>query len=184
MATRGQARRRAERARGTHPATVPATMLSCGRCVSDRGAGPDVSLFLRWLHVLAAITWIGGMLFLALVLVPVTRRIENGALRARLVHAVGLRFRTVGWIALGVLVATGLGNLWLHPSLLSAPRFQWKLALVAVALVLSAFHDFVLGPRAGAPGVDPSVRVRASWLARLNVLIVLVVVLLGLSLFR
>ena len=47
-----------------------------------------------------------------------------------------------------------------------------------------AFHDFVLGPRAGAPGTDPSARVRASWVARLNVLVVLAIVALGLSLFR
>jgi putative copper resistance protein D len=144
----------------------------------------SVSLVLRWIHVLAAITWIGGMLFLALVLVPITRRIEDRALRARLFHEVGLRFRTVGWIALAVLVATGLGNLWVYPSLLTVPRFQWKLGLVVLALVLSAVHDFVLGPRAGAPGASPSARARASWLARINVLVVLVVVLLGLSLLR
>src|SRR6266542_656024 len=110
------------------------------------------------------------MLFIALVLVPVTRELEDAALRTRLVHA------------LGVLVATGLVNLWLEPVLLSAPRFHWKLGLVGLALILSAFHDFVLGPRAGAPGADPSVRVRASWVARVNVLVVLVIVLLGLSL--
>jgi putative copper resistance protein D len=144
----------------------------------------SASLVLRWLHVLAAITWLGGMLFLALVLVPITRRLEDRALRAHLFHEVGLRFRTVGWIALAVLVATGLGNLWLYPSLLTAPRFHWKLGLVAVALVLSALHDFILGPRAGVPGAGPSARRGASWLARINLLVVLVVVLLGLSLLR
>lgn len=144
----------------------------------------NLSLFLRWLHVLAAITWIGGMLFLALVLVPVTRRLEDHALRTRLTQAVGMRFRAVGWIALGVLVATGLANLWLYPSLLTAARFQWKLGLVALTLVLSVVHDFVLGPRAGAPGAAPSIRLRASWLARINVAVVLVIVLLGLSLLR
>ena len=153
-------------------------------CSADRSTVRSVSLALRWLHVLAAITWIGGMLFLALVLVPVTRRLEDRALRARLFHAVGLRFRTVGWIALGVLVATGLGNLWLYPSLLTTPGFLWKLGLVVLALVLSAVHDFYLGPQAGAPGADPSIRVRASWLARINILVVLIVVLLGLSLLR
>jgi len=142
-----------------------------------------MSLLLRWLHVLAAIVWIGGMLFLALVLVPVTRR-EEPALRARLFRAVGLRFRTVGWIALGVLVATGIGNLQLHPSLLASPALLWKLGLVVLAMALAVVHDFELGPRAGEPGADPSVRVRASWIARINVLVVLVVVLLGLSLLR
>jgi uncharacterized membrane protein len=143
-----------------------------------------VSLVVRWLHVLAAITWIGGMLFIALVLVPVTRRLADPALRARLVHDAGMRFRAVGWTAIGVLVGTGLLNLWMHPSLLSSPRFYWKVGLVGLALVLSALHDFVLGPRAGAPGAGASARVRASWIARLNVLVVLAVVALGLSLFR
>ena len=141
-------------------------------------------LFVVWLHVLAAITWIGGMLFIALILVPVTRRLEDQTLRARLVRETGRRFRTVGWIALGVLVVTGLLNLWMHPGLLSFPRFHWKLGLVILTLTLSAFHDFVLGPRAGAPGADPSARVRAAWIARINVLVVLVIVLLGLSLVR
>ena len=90
------------------------------------------------------------MLFVALVLVPVTRR----------------------------------GNLWLNPYLLALPRLHWKLGLVSLALGLAVVHDFVLGPRAGKPGAAPSVRVRASWVARINVLIVLVIVLLGLSLLR
>ena len=93
-----------------------------------------------------------------------------------------MRFRAVGWAALLVLLATGLANLWLRPYLFTLTRFQWKLGLVIVALVLSALHDFVLGPRAGAPGADPSMRVWASWIARLNVLVVLTVVVLGLAL--
>jgi uncharacterized membrane protein len=143
-----------------------------------------LSLVTRWLHVLAAIIWIGGMLFIALVLVPVARRLEDPALRTRLIHQVGLRFRTVGWLALGVLGLTGLVNLWLAPGLLHSPRFHWKLGLVGLALVLAALHDFVLGPRAGRPGAAPSTRLRASWIARINVLVVLVIVGLGLSLFR
>jgi putative copper resistance protein D len=141
-----------------------------------------VALVVRWVHVLSAIVWIGGMLFIALVLVPVVRRLDDAALRTRLVHAVGVRFRTVGWIALGALVLTGLGNLWVRPYLLWAPRFHLKLALVLVALALSVVHDFVLGPRASAPGVDPGLRVRASWVARINALVVVLVVLLGLAL--
>jgi putative copper export protein len=141
-----------------------------------------VSLALRFVHVVAAVTWLGGMLFIALVLIPVLRRLDDPALRARLVHAAGVRFRAVGWITIGLLVASGLGNLWLRPYLLDLPRFQVKLALVVVALGLAGVHDFVLGPRAGRPGASPAARVRASWLARVNVLLVTAIVLLGLTL--
>ncbi len=142
----------------------------------------SLHLAVRFVHLLAVVTWVGGMLFIALVLVPITRRLEDVALRTRLVQATGRRFRTVGWIALGLIVATGLGNLALRPELLWAPRFHAKAGLVVLALVLSAFHDFVLGPRAGRPGTDPSARVQASWIARLNVLVALAILALGLAL--
>ena len=141
-----------------------------------------MSLALRFIHVLAAVVWLGGMLFIALVLVPVVRGLDDPALRTRLVHAAGVRFRTVGWITLGLLVASGLGNLWLRPYLLELPRFQTKLGLVALALILAAVHDFVLGPRAGRPDAPPEARRRASWIARLNVLLVSAIVVLGLAL--
>src|SRR5262249_24988412 len=88
-----------------------------------RGAARDrrtrvrvsIALAVRFLHVAAALTWVGGMLFVALVLVPVTRRLEDAMLRRHLMHEAGLRFRTVGWIAMGVLVATGLVNVWQRP---------------------------------------------------------------------
>jgi uncharacterized membrane protein len=141
-----------------------------------------VALLVRWIHVLSAITWVGGMLFIALVLVPVARALGDPALRTRLVRDTGRRFRTIGWIALGLLVVTGLVNLWFRPFLLHSPRFHWKLGLVVLALILGAFHDFVLGPRAGAPGADPSLRLRASWIARVNLVVAVVIVLLGLAL--
>ncbi len=142
----------------------------------------SLALALRFVHLLAVVTWVGGMLFIALVLVPVTRRLDDAALRTRLVQDTGRRFRTVGWIALGLIVATGLGNLVLRPELLGAPRFHAKLGLVVLALALGAGHDFVLGPRAGRPGAAPSARVRASWIARVNVLVALALVALGLAL--
>ena len=141
-----------------------------------------MALALRAAHLFAAITWVGGMLFIALVLVPVTRRMRDAALRRQLVHDLGVRFRTVGWIAVAVLLATGLGNLWLRPELLWTARFQWKAGLVILAVILSGFHDFVLGPRAGAPDADSTARVRASWVARLNVVVVVAIVILGLAL--
>jgi putative copper export protein len=130
----------------------------------------------------SAIIWVGGMLFIALVLVPTSRALGDATLRTRLIQDSGQRFRTVAWIALAILVLTGVLNLWLQPVLLHSPRFHAKLGLVGLTLLLSATHDFVLGPRAGLPGADPSLRLRASWIARVNVLVALAIVLLGLSL--
>jgi len=140
-----------------------------------------VTLALRFLHLAAALAWAGGMLFVALVLVPVTRRLDDPALRRRLMHDTGVRFRTVGWAAMSVLVATGLLNICFRPELLTLERFWVKAALVVFAIALSGLHDFVLGPRAGRPEAPPSMRPAASWVARLNLVVVLVVVYLGLS---
>jgi putative copper export protein len=142
----------------------------------------SLQLGVRFLHLGAAITWIGGMLFIALVLVPVTRGLDDVALRRRLVQATGRRFRVVGWIALAVLVLTGLVNVAQRPELLGVTRFWVKAGLVVLALALSAVHDFVLGPRAGRPDLHPRARTQASWLARVEIVVVLVIVALGLAL--
>ena len=132
---------------------------------------------------MSAVTWLGGMLFIALILVPVTRRVQDSRLRVELISETGKRFRTVGWIALALLVATGVAILLRRPWLLRTPAFQYKVGLVVLTLALSALHDFVLGPRAGRdPPSATAARKRLSWIARLNVLIVLTIVLLGLSL--
>jgi len=150
-------------------------------------------------HVLAAMLWVGGMLFLGLVGAPVLRRVEPAALRARLFRDLGRAFRPVGWGAIGVLLATGVMNLWFagvlgrlgEPSFWSAPygrMLAWKLAAVAAMLATSALHDFVLGPRAGRldPGSSAAVRARsrAAWLARISVVLGLVVVIAAVRLAR
>jgi len=153
------------------------------------------------LHVLAAIFWLGGMFFFAAVGAPVLRTVEPPSARAALFHALGTRFRTIGWIVIGVLLATGILNLHfrgvLDPAVLGSWAFwdsrfgqtlMWKLIAVTAMLLFSAAHDFVLGPRAGrlAPESTAGARARrgASWLARLNALLGLVVVLTAVRLAR
>jgi len=135
-------------------------------------------------HILAAMLWLGGMLFLAVVGAPVLRGVEPPALRQQLFDQLGRRFRTVGWITVAVAIVTGVINLhyrgWLHwHGVWDSPAF-WatrtgtalaaKLAFTALMLGVEAYHDFVIGPRAGTvtPGSDEAARLRrqASWLAR------------------
>jgi uncharacterized membrane protein len=153
-------------------------------------------------HLLAAVVWVGGMLFLALVVVPSTRGLAPDQ-RAGLFDALGRRFRPIGWACVALLVATGLlslthrGVTWedaLSGQLLGTPfgrLLGLKLALVAAMLVLSALHDFVVGPASTRALTDPdgsargrALRRRASWLARVSTLLALAVVALAVALVR
>jgi copper resistance protein D len=153
-------------------------------------------------HLLAAFVWLGGLFFLGVVGAPVLRAIEPPTLRQQLFHALGLRFRVVGWACLGILVATGLANLhfrgWLRWNGVLGSAAFWgtpagaalgiKLAAVVAMLVVSAVHDFVVGPAAGRAeaGTSDAIRLRstAAWLARLNALLGVLVVLAAIRVVR
>ena len=159
-------------------------------------------------HILSAIVWVGGIAFLALVVVPVARRLTP-ADRAALVAAVGSRFRTIGWICIALLVVTGLINLHYRgvtwDSVASGALFITpfgrlvgaKVTLVAAMVAVSAVHDFVVGPasarahaRAGscpspeAQAAITTLRRRASWLARVTALLALAIVAVAVTLVR
>jgi uncharacterized membrane protein len=148
------------------------------------------------LHVIAAMIWIGGSWFIALSLVPAVRRSESPHAARGLLHATVLRFRIIGWSCLGILVATGCGNLafrgigWME--CVSGAAFRgpvgralaMKLILVGAVLILSAWHDFRLGPAtARAIERDPASieaargRARAAWIGRVTALLGLGVVI-------
>lgn len=155
-----------------------------------------------FLHVLAALLWLGGMLFFALVGAPVLRQVDPPELRTRLFRRLGEQFRWVGWASIAVLVATGVGNLYFK-GLLTARVWTglgyWtstpygrvlgvKILLVTAMLVLQAFHDFWLGPGATRlePGSPKALRFRqiASWLGRVNAVLGLALVYAAVILAR
>ena len=150
-----------------------------------------------WLHILAVVTWLGGIVFLSLVLVPTLRRPEYRGILAPLVEQTGARFRRIAWLSLGLLVITGGFNLmylgfegsdWGSPF---GRTLGLKLLLVTVILGLSVLHDFIIGPRATAlyrenPNAERARRLwkQAGWIGQLNLLLALVVVALGIMLVR
>ena len=154
------------------------------------------------LHVLAALLWLGGMFFLGVVGAPVLRAIEPAALRQRLFHLLGVRFRTVGWVAIAVLLVTGtlmlsargllawsvvLGSaaFWRTPL---GVTLAFKLVAVVTMIAVSAVHDFLVGPaasRAEAGSAEAiALRGRAALLARLNALVGLFLVVAATRLAR
>ncbi len=156
-----------------------------------------------YVHLLAMAVWVGGMGFLALVLVPLVRRPEFRGQAPALFHVVGARFRPVGWTCLGLLVATGSVQLFARgvrgADLLSAGFWSgmygrtlaWKLLVVALILVASAVHDFWLGPRAtahwraeGSEAAATKLRRQASLLGRVTLLLALLASAFGVTLVR
>jgi uncharacterized membrane protein len=159
----------------------------------DRRSGPvNVLLLVRWFHLLAATLWVGGMLFLVVVLVPqmgeIVLRPEQ---RVELVGKVGERFSQAGWLSVGVLAVTGtVMALSRIPSwgaffgTVYGRVLALKLVLVGTMVLLSVLHDFVLGPRLvdwsreGRQGEGyRRLHRRVTWLSRLNLLLALGVLL-------
>lgn len=153
-----------------------------------------------WIHVLAACSWVGGISFFALVLVPALRH-APGPKTHQLVRAVGRRFRVVGWSSMAILLVTGVANvLYRIPASLLFTAELWqshwgrmlalKLALVFAMFGVGVAHD-VLGARAvnaaalepGSPAVLRARRL-ASGLGRALGLLALATVLVAVLLVR
>ncbi|HEX4743965.1 MAG TPA: hypothetical protein VFW12_04765 [Candidatus Limnocylindria bacterium] len=90
-------------------------------------------LIVRWSHVAAMATALGGALLITVVVF--SRRGPSGALAA------ALAYERLFWAAAGVLVMTGVGNLGAFGRALPEPRTDWgstfTVKLVAVALLLA-----------------------------------------------
>lgn len=144
------------------------------------------------IHILAAIIWLGGMFFIAIVMVPALRRLEPPQKRIEVLSATATRFRMVSWIAILVILVTGVLNAVNRGVTLQAIStgeffssyfgkiLRSKLILVLAMLVLSAIHDFILGPRliellsSSSPDSFQKLqknRRYVSWLARINALL-------------
>ena len=112
------------------------------------------------LHVVAAIFWIGGMLFLSLIIVPFLNQLKDPQEKRNVYRAIGPRYRAFAWLAIVILVITGPLNMYLlgiSPANIFDPSFHGtsygqplmiKLALVLLIIVSSLLHDFWVGPNA------------------------------------
>jgi putative copper resistance protein D len=165
------------------------------------------------LHLASAIVWIGGSLFLALVLLPVLRKIaaqsaqgeSNVGLPPGVLGSVARRFRWMSWLCIVLLVATGFHIL---PSRYGigfndfftlgghfVGTLQIKVALVAMVIWLRFMQDFLLGPyvnrllEAAQSGAEPHRRMgllrrTLIWVARVNVALMVAIVVVAVTMTR
>jgi len=146
-----------------------------------------------FLHIVFATFWVGGMLFLPLVLLP---SIKNNLERVQLLYDTGIKFRFYGWIALIGLVITGVTNM-----IFKGLPFSWeflihhqygkllglKILFFLTMLLVSGLHDFYVGTKTIEKikqNKSKSIKQLARWTGRINLLLALSIALLGVILSR
>ncbi|MGI8588092.1 MAG: DUF4149 domain-containing protein [Chloroflexia bacterium] len=135
----------------------------------EAAARPVLSLPLGMIgdliHLLAAGAWVGGLLYIAVVLLPVLRRAEP-AQAERLLGRVVPRFSNLAAISVVLLIVTGLANLAVHtldPAAVLDNDYGRLLILKHLLflplIALGALNNRVVGPQlvtALLPGAPPS----------------------------
>lgn len=100
-----------------------------------------------WLHVLAAVIWIGGIASILFAVLPSSRKVLGGE-TPKLMAEVSRRFTPVANASIGFLALTGLILAFLgqQPNLWSWP-FGLKLLLVMAMFLVHFYRSLLLGPK-------------------------------------
>jgi uncharacterized membrane protein len=125
-----------------------------------------------WIHLVASITWIGGLLFHRMVLRPAIGRVtlpgKGQEIFSGILTRIESRFKTLRWLSLATLMVTGIVNL-LNEGGSARMESAWgawlmlKLLFVLIVIGLTAIHDIGMAPApagqaAPATASEPSSR--------------------------
>lgn len=155
-------------------------------------------ILIYWLHMLTTVVWIGGLAASNFILMPLARATLPEGAYLVFSERVLKRLQEIGWIALAVLVGTGLFQMSAHPAYQGFLRIDnaWAMAIllkhsvIGGMVLVSAWITWGLMPQlrrmnyllnAGVV-VDETSRLRLqrrhAWLVRLNLGLSVVVLLL------
>ena len=109
---------------------------------------PIVDALITWAHLISASIWVGGSLFIGVVLAPLLKTMsESVEERLRIMIRVGRKFNKIAIPSLGILIVTGLYN---SQYILSKPETIFstnygmiltiKIILVTALIVTYAIH--------------------------------------------
>ena len=133
-----------------------------------------------WIHVVAAMAWVGGMTTIAVAVAPAYRAGIPESDRSPL-KEIGRKAGVICWFSITLLVITGVANLVrLAPSWssLTGKLLLAKLILAAIVVGITAVQDFVLRPRLTGSGRFERIhRPLSRGILGLSLLIVLLAVL-------
>ena len=107
-----------------------------------------------WLHLLATVTWIGSLVSISVLVLPVSKQSLKPVDELALLDGIQKRLEPIAWFSVSLLVATGLFQMSVNPhynGFLSTSG-QWSLALlskhilVASLITVSAVHTWDVLP--------------------------------------
>lgn len=111
-----------------------------------------IAVIANWLHMMAGFTWLGGLIFVNVVLSPV---VQPKGLPPEFVRIMGMeRFRYYAWGSIGTIILTGIFNI-LHgmanstgpaPSLFVGALLT-KIAIVAIMIAVTMVNSVVIRRR-------------------------------------
>ncbi len=103
-----------------------------------------MSALMKFLHIAAAVVWLGGIVFMLFALRPAVTTQLQPPQRLPLIALVLSRFFTLVWISIGTLLLTGLAML-LAVGMKNAP-LGWHLMLGLGLLMFALFGHLYFGP--------------------------------------
>jgi len=148
-----------------------------------------------FLHIFAFSVWFGGMIFISLILRPSLMRRED---YPDIIDVVARKFSKITWFFIfPTLLITGFFNSYIRTGEINP--FEWskyttgkialiKLHLILLIFILSALHDFKIGPKAVEQmrnrTYPQNFRKLSGFIGRLNFLLGTMMLILGILIVR
>ena len=141
-----------------------------------------------FVHILAATTWVGGIIYMVLVLLPSLKTLDPSSAKV-LMGGLSKRFTMVAWTSIILLIITG--GMQIQPGTLFDFSSQYgtfltiKLGSVLLMILIALYITFALYPKvrklAPAPGEEPSsefvsLQRRLPLLAKINLILGILVI--------
>lgn len=164
----------------------------------DTAVSPLFLTITYWLHMVATVTWVGGLTALSLIVLPAARKTLDQPSFGALLLQMQTRLQQIGWFSLALLTLTGMFQMSASPSYAGflAISNPWAVAILAkhavigLMILVSGYVTWGLLPtlqrntllRAAGRGVnevqEARLQRRETWMLRINLALSILVLLL------
>jgi putative copper export protein len=96
-------------------------------------------MVVRWVHLVAAATWVGGLVVMG----PLVMALRRAGVQREQLQAGARAFAQVTWTAMAIAIVTGIAQVELIGFPWSDPRLHLKMGMVGLACALALGHQLV-----------------------------------------